>query len=156
MVENNKLIAEFMGWVYFEKSKCGIDGYPFGGHEGFEEVSVWVLNPTEKYKQNPCHYHYEYMDGFYKDIDSKELFDDYNYDGSLKFHNSWDSLFPVLEKIESLGCIIEITFNFNIQCRICKINPKTKTINIYSELYGIEGVYDCVIQFIKLYNEENN
>ena len=102
--ETNKLIAEFMGWKFIKGSKVGIDGYPFGGHDGFELSDVWVLNPTEKYLNNPCHYHYEYMDGKYNDdIEQSDLFEDYTYENGLEYHSSWDWLMPVVEKIENLN-----------------------------------------------------
>ena len=77
------------------------------------------------------------------------------YAHNMEFDNSWDWLFPVLEKIRSCGCIIEISMCFQTECRICIVGTKQeKTINIYSELNGIKGIYDCVIQFIKHYNEK--
>ena len=123
IIENNKLIAEFMGWKT----------HPIYG-EGY------LINKDRNRKV-------PYWSGvaYQNSIDSFE------------YEFSWDWLFPVLEKINSCGCIIEISMCFNIDCRICVIGDKQeKTINIYSELNGIDGAYDCVIQFIKYYNEKNN
>lgn len=131
MIESNKLIAEFMGYEYI----------PFNNPEKY--LPGWWNIKTKEFikKLGNC---YKLPYGVY--LGRKN--------DSLCYHSSYDWLFPVLEKIKSLGCVIEIVFNFDVKCRICKINPKSETINIFSEFNGIEGVYDCVIQFIKLYNEE--
>lgn len=76
------------------------------------------------------------------------------YPYEMRFHESWDWLFVVLRKIEKQGCIINIDLCFTFTCRICKIGKKNeKVINFYSEYEDIEGVYDCVIQYIKYYND---
>ena len=118
----NKKCAEFLGWKFFENSKRGVEGYPFGGHDGFETTSVWIKNPTQKYIDNPCHTHYEYLDGSYNgDISQKDLFDDYTY--SLKFHSDWNWIMEVCIK---LGMEFVIT------------NKEQLILNIYDKLRSME------------------
>lgn len=144
ITDNNKLIAEFMGWVYFEKSKIGIDGYPFGGHAGFDEIDVWVLNPTEKYIQNPCHYHYEYLEGIYNDnIEKYDLFEDYTY--TFKYDVSWDWLMEVIAKIDLISLNAKVIWNLE--------NLSQDIFNSLREV-NIDLTYSKVVNFIKKYNEK--
>ncbi len=70
----------------------------------------------------------------------------------LEYHNSWDWLMPVVEKIESIG------YEFTIVESRCKVSNNTdhsiKEL-FYIEKIGIkiDNVYDAVIQFIKQYNK---
>lgn len=122
VIENNKLIAKFMGWKIWEHNN------------GLDLCVIPEFFVPE-----------DIMHNIYDVISPEEM----------RFKSSWDWIFPVLKKIKSCGCIVEISFCFNIECRICIIGDKQeKAINIYSELNGIEGVYDCIIQFIKYYNEK--
>jgi hypothetical protein len=72
----------------------------------------------------------------------------------LKFHNDWNWLMPVVEKIENLG------FEFFIVESRCKIAHNTdKSIEI---IFGfelaskkIEAVYYNCVEFVKLYNNQD-
>ena len=157
-IESNKLIAEFMGWKFIKGSKVGIDGYPFGGHDGFELSDVWVLNPTEKYLNNPCHYHYEYMDGKYNDdIEQSDLFEDYTYENGLEYHSSWDWLMPVVEKIENLNYTVTITQNI-CTIKACVMGDRTvishQTGNYTAPNTKLYNTRIAVIEFINWYNKQ--
>ena len=120
IIENNRLITEFMGWYN-------------GNYKDFYTLPYFFCS-----------------DDSIRDTIPREV-----HLGEMKFHKSWNWIFPVLEKINSRGCIIEISMCFQTKCRICIIGTKQeKAINIYSELNDIKGVYDCIIQFIKHYNEK--
>ena len=72
----------------------------------------------------------------------------------FKYDVSWDWLMPVVEKIESLGCIVEIWKSLGAGCRIQKLIPYQPTIRVTAESNSmIEAVYQSIIQFIKWYKE---
>ena len=102
-IENNKLIAEFMG---------------LNLHQG-----VWRKS-TLATERKIC----------------KE--------DALKYHEDWNWLMEVVEKIESLGYRIEIVKHI---CRIYLSNKET--IIISENTPKIEAVYNAVVEFIKWYNE---
>ena len=72
----------------------------------------------------------------------------------LHFHESWDWLMPVVEKIESLG------YELIIAESRCKINHNTdhsieEVINIDIIGSKIEATYQVVVEFINEYNKQN-
>lgn len=71
----------------------------------------------------------------------------------LSFHNSWDWLMPVVEKIESLGANVLIG---RMLCDIKYTNPLNEDeifeIRIASGI-KINAVNGAVVKFIKWYNE---
>lgn len=71
----------------------------------------------------------------------------------LKYHNSWDWLMPVVEKIESLGANVLIG---RMLCDIKYTNPLNEDeifeIRIVSGI-KINAVNGAVVKFIKWYNE---
>lgn len=72
----------------------------------------------------------------------------------LKYHSSWDWLMPVVEKIEKVGCVVQIWKSNAAGCKITKIGsrhekPKSFTIEGNSL---IEAVYETVVDFIKWHN----
>ena len=73
----------------------------------------------------------------------------------LKFHKSWDWLMPVVEKIESLN-INEIPIEVHIHSNDCLISDiEHNSIGELSSLGSkIKSVYECVVEFIKWYNNE--
>ena len=128
ILEGNKLIAEFMG--------ASEDNYPENIPNG---VEVWG-NPMSIINI-----------------------------GKYKYDTSWDWLMPVVEKIESLS--FNVVIGFNTYCGIIKsqklINDKTprfESVEVVREsniIYTkssdkkIEGVFICILKFIKWYNEQN-
>lgn len=81
----------------------------------------------------------------------------------LKFHNSYQHLMPVIEKIQfHSGCIVEINYALVVTCRICYLgkNKYDKGINFYGDNNGgeepIMAIYKCVVEFLKFLENENN
>jgi len=74
------------------------------------------------------------------------------------FHEDWNWLMPVIEKIEKTGCIVEIWLCLGKGCRITKGNFKTpiQTISNTESNSTIGAVWLAVVEFIKWYNQQNN
>lgn len=91
----------------------------------------------------------------YFDLKDKGYF---YYENEIRYHTSWDWIMPVLEKIEQIGCIIEISYSLVCMCRICVIGKKhEKAFNIINDNNGglepIIAIYKSVVEFIKWYNQ---
>ena len=89
----------------------------------------------------------EFMD--YPDLGTEG---DFSY---LKYHEYWNWLMPVVEKIENFG------YEFIIVQSRCYV--KHNTDHSVEELFHIETIgskldatYKAVVEFIKKYNEEKN
>lgn len=112
IAENNKLIAEFMGYI---DNGCSEDGF--------------LINPITNY-----------------DEDISEL----------KYEVSWERLMPVIEKIEILGYVTEISGNRErsfASIGIENTNEYPSRIGYGMEfLKKIDATYYAVIQFINWYN----
>ena len=91
-------------------------------------------------------------DGVYSTIDENEVPDDDLTINDLKYHEDWNWLMEVVEKIESLGNDILITSNY-IQITYDK-GEKFITIELEGNI-KIFAVYNACIEFIKWYNEQN-
>ena len=104
--ENNKLIAEFMG---YEVEQDLYGGIPVTGMKT-------ITSTTD----------------------------------TLKFHNNWNWLMEVVEKIESLGYWLN---RINGDVWIVNNNDKV-IINNSMHQGGIEASYNAVVDFIKWYNIE--
>ena len=115
MTENNKLIAEFMGW---HSKKINITSSRPKG----DGIELYLKEVTEY---------------------NGRLIEE-----SLQFHTDWNWLMEVVEKIESLGVVVEIRDN------VCYI--ETTPIDYYSELEEtkIQATYKAVVEFIKLYKQK--
>ena len=75
---------------------------------------------------------------------------------SLKYHNSFNWLMSVIEKMGlHSACIIEINYALVVTCRICYLgkNKWDKAINFYGDNNGgeepIMAIYKCVVEFLK-------
>jgi hypothetical protein len=77
-------------------------------------------------------------------------FFDTNYNFLKKYQSDWNDLMEVVEKIESLGVVVEIREN------VCYI--ETSLNDYYSELEDtkLQATYKAVVRFIKWYNEQKN
>jgi len=95
-LNENKLIAEFMGLTYFPNAKYKNDLYEMGDMQGnWEETDIYVLNPTKEFKE-------KLIFGGFADEDhygDKKPYD--NYYWGVKYDTSWDWLMPVVDKIHS-------------------------------------------------------
>lgn len=116
--ENNKKIAEFLGWE--------IQSDPTRPKFG-------TVKPTQDK---------DFLDVRYSDED-------------LKFHNDWNWLMEVVEKIESLGYWIEIHGGTINRCLIGSINSSYESFKVTKNT-KIEAVYNACIDFIKWWNENKN
>jgi len=113
----------------------------------------------------------EFMGGKYRKGNKKQSIEEryfgliekgyYHWVSELRYHKSWDWIMPVVEKIEKLGCIVEISYSLVCMCRICVIGKKyEKAFNITNDNNGglepIIAVYKSVVEFIKWYNENKD
>lgn len=134
MEENNKLIAEFMGFtkglVYNEKGKQYDYTLP-NGFELIKEVETTI-------ESNWCEVLEE---------------QDYCFIEDLKFNTSWDWLMPVVEKIESLGYSYDrINADVFINTQEGEnVIPNPMDRNIMTML---QKTYKAVVEFIKWYNKQ--
>lgn len=112
--ENNKLLAEFLGWDKYET---------------FEDSEEYCLTCVEEL-------HLKIGD-----------FNIYSL-SELKFHNDWNWLMLVVDKIEetNLGSLEMQSKNLVL----LQYNYKTEK---YYNSTLIENVYNACIQFVKWYNE---
>ena len=73
---------------------------------------------------------------------------------NLPFHNDWNWLMEVVEKIESLEYKVDISKWENSQ--YCGIYLNGKKISGNETNTKIEAVYNACLEFIKWYNENKN
>jgi hypothetical protein len=82
-------------------------------------------------------------------------FGTYDFDGELltkeylKFHSDWNWLMQVVEKIESLGVVVEVREN------VCYIEETSKEYFSELEVTKILATYKACVHFVKCYNEQN-
>lgn len=121
-VENNILLAEFLGWETDEV-------------EVIAPKSLEVIVPFETVK------------GFFTTSIFKHE--------ELKFHNDWNWLMLVVDKIESLG------FSVTIHTDTCYVAHNTDKsietiINISDYKIGkLKVVYNACVQFVKWFNKQS-
>lgn len=128
-IENNKLIAEFMGYTFEFLSWRNPEG---------QDVELFRL----------------YSNGECRGTEEVKLYWEYFMTERLKYQKDWNALMEVVEKIEEGDWIVEIAIN---HCKIW--NTEAEYPDILSEghkdrsLKKIDVVYQAVIQFIQFYNE---
>ena len=126
IVENNKLIAEFLDWEFDDLS------------ETFETPFLKLVEPQAF---------------------GDEQFSCKLQDFELEFHNDWNWLMKVVDKIESFVFDDNNSFNVTIGAtNYCVIQDSNGEIyeNIEdSEETKLLTVYKAIIKFIKWYNEQN-
>ncbi len=132
ITDNNKLLAEFLGWENHLKNK-GI-------------TKVYINN--EEYIQD-----WEYFD-----VEKNILITPIE----MKFHTDWNWLMQVVEKIETISLNEEnYSFYFGISTQGVLIMSKTKTgyptqiVDIEKTGTKLKAVYNACIEFVKWYNEQN-
>ncbi len=146
IVEGNIVIAKFMGYkfAYYKSYDEVGDEYNYVWKEIFRSV----LYTDEKDLVDNI----VYGDNRYS---YKEYFKGYNESlyYHLIYHESWDALMPVVEKIETLGYGVRIEHNF---CWINRISHDYIP-NSYSDIQGegtkIENTHKAIVKFIQWYNE---
>ena len=123
--ETNKLIAEFMEWEY--------KVLPVYSDDKFLGRKNIYNTPFKKHLKNKA---------FTTTFSENELV----------FHNDWNWLMEVVEKIESLNYSIEINKQEenDYQCLVVQKDIKVQT---FSKI-KIEAVYNACVEFIKFYNEQ--
>ena len=127
-INNNKLIAEFMGYKQSTSKEAGAN---------------LVNNVYEWYLKDVGYY---YING------------DYHREDYLLFHLDWNWLMKVVEKIESFEDNNRCAkYNINIEQSFVEIIDKNTddTIVETDAETKIEATYNAVIEFIKYYNNEN-
>lgn len=82
-----------------------------------------------------------------------------DFENSFKYHESLDSLLPIIEKIVDTGCIFEFVYNLNTYCRICVVNGKNnKAFNIEHQnetnVLSVEPIYLAIVEYIKYINSK--
>lgn len=118
--EQNKIIAEFMGW-YKPDKRC--------------KDTKGRLDVPEEY------WELLYDDSVHWECNHYEGWDE------LKFHFSWDWLMPVVEKIETMGYNVSIVGN---ECEIEEDYKRGSPFPLisYAEPTKIQAVLNAVYQFI--------
>lgn len=74
----------------------------------------------------------------------------------LKYHESWDWLMPVIEKIEEITLLSAVGMNVNIYNQLTEIKCRwTGEIIAYGKGKSrIQAAYYAVVEFIKWYNQQ--
>lgn len=163
---NNKLIAEFMGYVYFEPDVL-VDYSNCGGIE--DKVDVYSKVPIEikdygegqkyfKRLPNPD-FGNENTTRWRSDLEELDwdTLNSGNYLTNLRYHNSLDSLIDVVNKIKELKYPIMI-YQSHIQntVEIYELNSRHHIIRESSTKLRInELLFKAIVGFIKCYNEIN-
>ena len=150
--QENKLIAEFMKATY---DNCKVNF-------GYSHNSVDNLIKRVEDKLTGCYCDEDQGDGYSYEQENGdcdiciEYYQKLFLDGGLKhshtythYHESYDWLMPVVEKIEGLGIKVTIINNS------CKINTFTSEYNSTAiSDTKINAIYTAIIEFIKWYNKQ--
>ena len=153
--ENNKLIANFMGYKYYHPG-VDIDTSDCGGiYERLEMFSTIPIETNEYPKDDQYYVKNDYY------IKSNGILGNV-YFHEAKYHSSYDWLMPVLEKIRQITTFSYINiYNKGITtgCEIRIFNIDNEELFYTYPKLNTEGqklidiVYLAIINFIKWYNE---
>lgn len=146
MEENNKLIAEFMGYIYnaylYHPSKTWYSD----GYEDLDTIYSKVL--IEIYSNEPNTVDFKWFFNNTKEFKTK-----------LGYDCDWQELMEVVEKIESLKVLIKgekDSFKVAIVSNLCRIFRTLTGEDTVKHDHTIknkfEAVYQAVVKFIKWYN----
>lgn len=75
-------------------------------------------------------------------------------EGELRYHESWNQLMPVVEKIESLGYMVTMQAH---QCQVFTMNgnwPEEMIIDADFRKNRLDNTYEGVVSFIQWYNQQ--
>ena len=143
-MEANKLIAEFMGGI--------VEMYTEWNSGETWEICTLPKESNPLYMQNPN----AYGIGVFKTEDFKRK--NVNvHERCLQYHQSWDWLMPVVEKIERTSTDntdnSDNFFNVMIEVFECNINGGDISICECGNTKR-EATYNAVVEYIKWYNEK--
>lgn len=168
--DENKLIAEFMGYIYYHPGVDIEEEYGYNRKEVFSKVPILI----EEFPEEDQYYFKDLPNPDYKNTNTIQWRDDFEtlgwntlnygeYITDLKYDTSWDWLITVVEKIESIkdeyhghfgvyissnNCTIQAT-NFRPDKRIP--DPPHYFAN-YTLNSKIESTYQAAVEFIKWHN----
>jgi len=133
--KSNKLIAEFMGGKIMWKT---------GKHINISGYYLPYLGKNE----NTLTGEYEATINSYVSV------------SGLKYHNSWDWLMPVVEKIQNLGVSTNIHYYAGTNVNEATINSSVTFLGYKMEYDNsefktkMEATYTSVVKFIRWYNKQ--
>ena len=128
ILENNKLIAKFMGW----------------NENKFYCMDTHRDNPLNWFNKN------EKTGHCFNKCSCK------NNSTIFHYHWSWDWLMPVVEKIESLGYFVKISTKMSAISRDNKGNSDSYLVKaVFGDDNKLKKTYDCVVSAIKYINYKN-
>ena len=163
-IEGNKLIAEFMGYKYFESNVCNDAGMD----DVYSKLPIEVFTDEDNCKwfadlPNPdyqiCKKNNKWNPAL-KNLSWATLNFSQYMQGQLKYNSSWDWLMPVVEKIEKeTDAVFQIykravvcIYDYNKWQLDESLIDLRKQYNI-RENTKIEAVWLAVVEFIKWYNQ---
>lgn len=126
--ENNKLIADFMGYP------CWRPANKVGNYDSYrttKEDCENLINGSQ----------FLYHMGYKAKL------------REMKYHASWDWLMPVVEKIGVMGYKFKITIGYT--AIFDRLFPNPELLSCYSNGLLV-NTYNAVIQFIQWYNAQPN
>lgn len=140
IIEGNKLIAEYLGWTYI----------PFNDLQNFSKAGWYYKAPDSRLIISPKQGYTEKVDDvWYKYVCRKH--------SDLRFYNSWDSLIPVIEKLEK-----DTYLDFYLYGKGCKSGYGHDLDCLYDETKNfkenswIENTWLTVLGTIKKYKDEKD
>jgi len=137
--EGTKLIAEFLGYKYYKKVL--VDFSDCGGIYDWTDVYSKVPIEVNDYPEDEQCY---FKDNFCRDNYSNYIF-------NPAYHEDWNQLFPVLNKLRSLET------NWELRDSCCKL--KTWYEGYSKEYYStstIDATYSLLVDYIKWLKTKNS
>lgn len=143
----NKLIAEFMGYKFGVEKYLIDDGdeYNYKFKPFYRGIIFKDKLPENKNRANSGYNFHEYTEGYVEKLD-------YN----LRYHSSYDSLIPVVKKINKLykdlykqTSITKIPISYEIESTYADVICRHVTIEV-------EHLFERVVEFINWYNNSFN